>query len=134
MVQTQSGASENPWIAYLRACAARYKAGEPSESLVERPPCKCESQPVPKRKARQVTSESQQKQEVDNAIQTERTKSKKITKQSEKGLQKTRRHHKDKLREGKQAEGSRKGTIDEYAHATTRALERVRRERAEGRQ
>ena len=28
MVQTKQGAGENPWITYMRACAANYHAGQ----------------------------------------------------------------------------------------------------------
>ena len=32
MVQTKDGATENPWITYMRTCAANYKAGVPGEA------------------------------------------------------------------------------------------------------
>ena len=53
MVQTKDGATENPWITYMRTCAANYRAGlvswegeayprEKSQSGRERP-CTCKS-------------------------------------------------------------------------------------------
>jgi hypothetical protein len=31
MVQTKTGAGENPWLSYMRVCAANYKAGAQSK-------------------------------------------------------------------------------------------------------
>jgi hypothetical protein len=34
MVQTQHGAGANPWIEYMRACAANYRAGQTQHNSV----------------------------------------------------------------------------------------------------
>ena len=136
MVQTHSGARENPWLTYMRACAERYRAGEQLEALESPPkhtPCNCDTQPIPKPKRGKSASKAQSKQEVDKAIKTEKSKARKITKQSEKGLQQTGRNHNNMTRKGEQPEGGTSGTLDQYAHATARALQRVQRERAEAR-
>jgi hypothetical protein len=34
MVQTKQGAEANPWVVYMKACAANYKAGKPQNHSV----------------------------------------------------------------------------------------------------
>ena len=41
MVQTRKGAGENPWLSYMRACAANYQAGVPQP----KGDCDCHAKP-----------------------------------------------------------------------------------------
>ena len=105
---------------------------EALESPPKHIPCNCETQLKSKSEGGKSASKAQPKQEVDKAIKTEKSKARKITKQSEKGLQQTERHHDNMTRKGELPEGGTSGTLDQHAHVTARALQRVQRERAEG--
>ena len=48
MPQTSNGADGNPWIQYMRACAANYRAGHTQHHSVEGRPVAAEKQPEPK--------------------------------------------------------------------------------------
>ena len=156
MVQTKDGATENPWIMYMRTCAANYKAGLVGEEYSrEKPqpgresPCTCQSSPLVqpvshaegKRAARASASEpskKKQKHEVDTAIRREKSQAQKMKKESAKALlsAETQTHTTRKNKVGRQsieASTRESGTLDDYAHATARALEKVRIERGDRR-
>ena len=162
MVQTKDGATENPWITYMRTCAANYRAGlvswegeayprEKSQSGRERP-CTCKSSQMvsppshAKRKrgtgaSASEASKKEQKHEVDTAIRKEKSQAQKMKKESAKGLlsteTQTQTTRKNKVgRQSitlKEAGTGASSTLDDYAHATARALEKVRIERGERR-
>ena len=159
MVQTKDGATENPWITYMRTCAANYRAGLPVEAYPRKvsqsereSPCTCQSSqmvsPPSHAKRKRGTeasasepSKKEQKQEVDTAIRKEKSQAQKMKKESAKGLlsteTQTQTTRKNKVgRQSitlKEASSRQGGTLDDYAHATARALEKVRIERGERR-
>ena len=46
MPQTSNGAGGNPWIQYMRACAANYRAGHTQHQSVEGRPVEVETSPM----------------------------------------------------------------------------------------
>ena len=56
MVQTQHGANENPWLTYMRACAAKYRADQALNSQVGLNACACQTQQPAKKKCGPETS------------------------------------------------------------------------------
>jgi hypothetical protein len=63
MPQTRNGASENPWILYMKACAASYRAGHTHHS-VEGPPVEAETSEKPPVKKR-ITKKQPESKAVD---------------------------------------------------------------------
>ena len=56
MVQTQHGANENPWLTYMRACAAKYKADQALNCQAGQNTCACQPQQPAKKKCGPETS------------------------------------------------------------------------------
>jgi hypothetical protein len=66
MPQTRNGAGENPWIQYMKACAANYRAGHTQHHSVEGRPAEDETSERPTVKKR-ITK----KQPDPNAVDVE---------------------------------------------------------------
>ncbi len=66
MPQTRNGASENPWILYMKACATNYRAGHTQHHSVEGRPAEDETSEKPPVKKR-ITK----KQPDPNAVDVE---------------------------------------------------------------
>ena len=131
MVQTKDGATENPWITYMRTCAANYKAGLPVEAYPreksqsgQEGPCTCQSSPqsvvqpathAKRKRAVGVSEASKNKQtrEVDTAIRKEESQSQTMKKERATGLQSI------------EADTQQNCTLDDYAHTTARATNRA---------
>jgi len=131
MVQTKDGATENPWITYMRTCAANYKAGLPVEAYPreksqsgQEGPCTCQSSPqsvvqlashAKRKRAVRVSGASKNKQtrEVETAISKEKSQAPKMKKERATGLQSI------------EADTQKNGTLDDYAHSTARATNRA---------
>ncbi len=79
MPQTRNGASENPWILYMKACAASYRAGHTHHS-VEGPPVEAETSEKPPVKKR-ITKKQPESKAVDVEVKptTGKTKTKSKT-------------------------------------------------------
>ena len=134
MVQTKDGATENPWITYMRKCAANYKAGPPVEAYPlldekksqsgQESPCTCQSSPqsvvqpashAKRKRAVRVSEASKIKQtrEVDTAIRKEKSQAQKMKKERATGLQSI------------EADTQKKSNLNDYAHSTARATNRA---------
>ena len=134
MVQTKGGATENPWIMYMRTCAANYKAGLPVEAYPtldreksqsgQESPCTCQSSPQgvvqpashAKRKRAVGVSEAtknQQTREIDTAITKEESQSQTMKKKCATGPPSI------------EGDTQQNCTLDVYAHTTARATNRA---------
>ena len=147
MVQTKDGATENPWITYMRTCSASYQAGLVGERSGRESQCTCQSspslQPASHAKRKRGTgastseaSKKEQKHEVDTAIRKETSQAQNMKKENAKGLlstgTETQTTRKNKVGRQSIESGTRESsTLDDYAHATARALAKVRIERGE---
>ena len=69
MPQTSNGAGGNPWIQYMRACAANYRAGHTQHQSVEGRPVEVETSEKPHAK-RRITQKQQEPKAVDAGGQT----------------------------------------------------------------
>ena len=61
MPQASNGAGGNPWIQYMRACAANYRAGHTQHQSVEGRPVEAEASEKPPAKTRRTNKQPEPK-------------------------------------------------------------------------